>query len=46
MTDCSTVAVLGTDTVMLSLTSGKTLTLKSVNHVPSIFKSSLWEPTM
>jgi len=39
MADRSTVAVLGTGTVVLILTSGKTLTLKSVKHVLSISKN-------
>jgi len=39
MADRSTAVVLGTGTVVLILTSGKTLTLKSVKLVPSIFKN-------
>ena len=39
MADHFTAVVLGTGTVVLTLTSGKTLTLKSVKHVPSIFKN-------
>ena len=38
MVDRST-AVLGTRTAMLTLTSGKTLTLKNVKHVLLIFKN-------
>jgi len=41
MADRSTVAVLGTGTVVLTLTL-ETLTLKSVKHVPSIFKNLLY----
>ena len=37
--DRSTTVVLEIGTVVLTLTSGKTLTLKSVKHVPSIFKN-------
>ena len=39
MANRSTVAVLGTETVVLTFTSGKILTLKNVKHVPSIFKN-------
>ena len=39
MTDRSTATVLGTGTLVLTLTLGKTLTLKSVKHVPSISKN-------
>ena len=39
MANRSTAAVLRTGTVVLTLTSGKTLTLKSVKHVPSISKN-------
>jgi len=39
MVDRSTAAVLGIGTMVLTLTSGKTLTLKSVKHIPSIFKN-------
>ena len=35
----STVAVLGTRTMVLTLISGNTITLKSVKYVPSIFKN-------
>ena len=39
MADHSIAAVLGIGTVIISLTSGKTLTLKEVKHVPSISKN-------
>ena len=39
MADRSAAVVLKTRTVVLTLTSGKTLTLKSVKYVPSIFKN-------
>ncbi|XP_077242586.1 uncharacterized protein LOC143883110 [Tasmannia lanceolata] len=39
MVDRSTTDVLGSGTVVLTLTSGKTLTLKNVKHVPSIPKN-------
>jgi len=37
--DHSTVVVLGAEIVVLTFTSRKTLTLKSVKHIPSIFKN-------
>ena len=43
MGDRSTVDVLGTEIVVLTLTSGKTLTMKSVNHVLSISKNLVFE---
>ena len=39
MADRSTEAVLGTGTLVLNLTSGKTLTLKDVKYVPTIVKN-------
>ena len=39
MADRSTADVLGIGTVVLNLTSGKTLTLKDVKHVPTIAKN-------
>jgi len=39
MVNCSTADVLGTGIVVLVLTSGKTLILKTVKYVPSIFKN-------
>ena len=43
MVDSSTAVVLETGTVMLTLTSEKTLTLKSVKYVLSIFKNLVFE---
>jgi len=43
MADRSIIDVLETGTVVLTLTSGKTLTLKSVKYVPSIFKNLVSE---